>query len=91
MRYVVGARHVKDYQIHVRFDDGTEKVVDLQGELEGEVFEPLKDVEFFKQVRVDHDSDTIVWENGADFAPDFLFAIGTPLAPGAVDSVSGER
>jgi hypothetical protein len=46
--------------------------VDLSRELEGEVFEPLKDVGFFKSFRLDPELRTLVWPNGADFAPEFL-------------------
>jgi hypothetical protein len=28
----------------------------------------------------DEDLDTVVWENGADFSPDFLFEIGLPVS-----------
>ena len=79
MRYVTRAKVLEQYRVLVRFDDGVERIVDLEGELAGEVFEPLRDLEFFKEVRVDSDLDTLVWANGADFAPDFLFAIGEVL------------
>jgi hypothetical protein len=39
----------------------------------------LKDVDYFKTVRVNPDIDTIVWENGADFSPDFLYESGTEV------------
>lgn len=46
--HVVDARYVLDYVIWVKFNDGAEGEVDFAGELEGEMFEPLKDVEEFK-------------------------------------------
>jgi hypothetical protein len=70
---VVEARHVRDHVVWLRFDDGAAGEVDLAGELRGEVFEPLADVAFFAQVRVDPELHTIAWPNGADFAPEFLY------------------
>jgi hypothetical protein len=69
---VVEAKHLKDYIIWLRFSDGTEGEVDLSGELYGEVFEPLKDKEYFKSFIVHPDWHTIAWPKGADFAPEFL-------------------
>ena len=41
-------------------------------ELHGEIFEPLKAIEYFKTLRVHPELHTVVWPNGADFAPEFL-------------------
>ena len=70
--HVVGAEYRKDYQLWIRFNDGVEGVVDLKDELFGEMFEPLKDKGLFKSFRVDPELETVVWGNGADFAPEFL-------------------
>ncbi len=70
---VTDARYVKDYTIRLRFADGTEAEVDLSDELWGPVFEPLKDPEFFRQFEV-AEYGTIAWPNGADLAPEFLYA-----------------
>lgn len=71
--HVREAGYLHDYVIWVRFNNGAEGEVDLESELEGEVFGPLKDPELFKRFRVDPDLQTIVWENGADLAPEFLY------------------
>jgi sugar phosphate isomerase/epimerase len=70
---VIEARHVKDYRVWLRFQDGTEGEIDLKNELWGEVFEALKDINFFQKLRVDPELHTIVWPNGADLAPEFLY------------------
>jgi hypothetical protein len=70
---VITASFVKDYTLRVRFADGVEGEIDLGSELDGEVFLPLRDPGFFRQFRVDPELHTIVWPNGADFAPEFLY------------------
>jgi Protein of unknown function (DUF2442) len=69
---VIEARYVRDYVVWLRFRDGTEGEVDLRPELWGEVFEPLLDVAYFKKFTRDPELETLVWPNGADFAPEFL-------------------
>ncbi len=72
MNFVTAVRYVSGYKLELKFKDGLEGIIDLEAELWGEMFEPLKDVDFFKKVRVDAELDTIVWPNGADLAPEFL-------------------
>jgi len=74
--HVMNATYLKEYQLRLTFDNGIIKDVDLEAELYGEVFEPLKDIEFFKQVEVNPETNTIEWPNGADFAPEFLYELG---------------
>ena len=69
---LVEARYVRDYVIWLRFSDGLAGEVDLRDELDGPVFEPLRDIDFFQSVRLHPELHTIVWPNGADFAPEFL-------------------
>jgi len=69
---VIEARYVRDYVIWLKFRDGTSGEIDLESELWGEVFEPLKDLAFFRQFSVHPELETLVWPNGADFAPEFL-------------------
>ena len=66
------AEYVSRYTIHVRFADGIEGDVDLEGELWGEVFEPLKNVAIFREFKLDTELNTVTWPSGADFAPEFL-------------------
>ena len=68
--------YIQNYKLRVLFDNDSKKFVDLSRYLDGEIFEPLKNIEYFKQVKVDEDIETICWENGADFSPEFLYEIG---------------
>ncbi|MGO8705335.1 MAG: DUF2442 domain-containing protein [Candidatus Brocadiia bacterium] len=71
--HVKEAKYLHDYVIWVRFSDGAEGEVDLAGELEGEVFGPLRDLKAFRSFLVDPELQTVVWSNGADLAPEFLY------------------
>ena len=71
--HVKEAQYRHDYVIWLRFNDGAEGEIDLAMELEGEVFGPLKDQRLFQKFRVDPELETVVWENGADLAPEFLY------------------
>ena len=71
---IIKGRYVSDYVIEVQFADGRKGTIDLQEELWGPVFEPLRDPAYFRRFRVHPDLHTIVWENGADFSPEFLYS-----------------
>ncbi|MCC5451490.1 DUF2442 domain-containing protein [Rheinheimera sp. UJ51] len=72
MLHIKSAKYVTGYKIWVAFDDGSSGEIDLNGELSGPVFEPLKDIAVFRKVSVDPELETVVWPNGADLAPEFL-------------------
>ena len=72
MPKLVEARYVRDFVIWVRFSDGTEGEVDLAGQLDGPVFEPLQDPAYFRSFTLSSEFHTLVWPNGADLAPEFL-------------------
>ncbi|MEE9396915.1 MAG: DUF2442 domain-containing protein [Methylococcales bacterium] len=67
------AIYVEGYKIEVSFTDGVTGVIDLESELWGEVFEPLKKLENFRAFKLDLELKTIVWPTGADLAPEFLY------------------
>ena len=72
MIHIKSVKYISDFKLYVAFDDGTEGEVDLKGHLEGPIFEPLKDKDYFSKVAVDPELETIVWPNGADLAPEFV-------------------
>ena len=84
MHFVRNVRYVAAYELLLTFEDGSVRRVDLEPYLDGEIFEPLKDVTCFRRVRLNPELDTIVWDNGADFSPDFLYEIGEDLAEAEV-------
>jgi hypothetical protein len=76
MHFVKNVIYVSEYKLQLSFEDGTVRLVDLKPHLDGEIFEPLKEINYFKTVWVNPDLETIVWHNGADMSPDFLYEIG---------------
>ena len=89
MHFVKDAKYLSEYKLLLTFEDGSLREVDLARHLDGEVFEPLKDIGNFKSVRVNSELDTIVWNNGADMSPDFLYEISVPVAESTpVESIS---
>jgi len=68
--HVVEAKYVKNHSVWLRFDDGSAGEVDLSDALDGPIFEPLHDVDYFKRFMIA--GHTLSWPNGADFAPEFL-------------------
>ena len=71
---LIEATPLDAYSVHVRFEDGVSADVDLSYLAErGGVFEPLKDLDFFRRLRADPEAGTIVWPNEADIAPETLY------------------
>jgi hypothetical protein len=69
--HVIRAEHEGDFRIHLTFNDGTEGSVDFESWLMGPVFEPLKDLAYFRKFFLD--GGTVAWPNGADIAPETLY------------------
>jgi hypothetical protein len=69
---VLEARYVRGHIVWLRFRDGTAGEIDLSRELQGPVFEPLRDPVVFRQFRLDPEFHTLVWPNGVDIAPEYL-------------------
>lgn len=69
---VTRAEYRGGYSIHVTFNDGRSGTIDFARWLEGPMFEPLKDREYFQRFFLD--GGTVSWPNGADIAPETLYA-----------------
>ena len=71
--HVTNARPLDGSRVEVCFDDGREGVADLTEALEGPMFDALKDPDVFRKLRIDEELQTIVWPNGADLAPEYIY------------------
>jgi hypothetical protein len=74
MLEVTHARHLGGFRLEVAFSNGESGAVDLTDALWGPVFEPLRNPERFACFSLSPTLHTVVWENGADYAPEFLRA-----------------
>ena len=70
---VIHAEHRGGFRLHVVFNDASENTIDVEPWLDGPVFEPLKDPQYFQRFFVD--GGTVVWPNGADIAPETLYEV----------------
>lgn len=68
--HVTDAKYIKDYTMWVEFNDMTSSNVDLSSEMDAGVFKPLQDIDYFINFKIR--GHTLSWDNGADFAPEFL-------------------
>ncbi len=72
LHHVIGFELAGGYRLRIRFDDGLERVSDLEPILWGELYGPLRDPAMFRTVHLDPEFETLVWQNGADFDPSIL-------------------
>lgn len=69
---ITKADYINEFKVKILFNDGLEKIVDLKNYINSKkhpFFQPLKDIENFKNFNVHK---TLVWESGADIAPEYL-------------------
>jgi hypothetical protein len=52
---------------------GTERIINFESVLHGYSYAPLRERNFFNQVRLDPEVHTLVWPNGADVDPATLY------------------
>lgn len=78
---IVAADYIGDYRIRLRYEDGVAGEIDLEPDLWGEMFEPLKDKTLFAQFKLYPERSTIYWPNEADLAPEFLYDRARTSAP----------
>jgi len=70
---IIEAKYCEQYKIWLKFNDNHTGVVDLENDIWGHIFEPLKDISVFKEFHISEISNTLEWDNGADIAPEYLY------------------
>lgn len=76
-RRVIDVNVIAPYVLDVGYSDGQRSQVDIEAELHGEIFEPLKNPDFFAQASVNHEQGIVIWPNGAGFSPEFFENVRT--------------
>ncbi len=79
MLHIIAAEYLGEHRIRLAFNDGSGGIADLAGLLDGPVFRPLQDAEVFRRFRLE--GHTVVWDNDADLAPEYLHALVHGQAP----------
>lgn len=69
---IVRVKVLDGYRLRLGFDDSATRTVDLKSILRGPMFSPLLKRKEFRKVRVNPESGTIEWPNGADICPEYL-------------------
>jgi len=73
---IVDVKVIKDYIINILFENGVEGKIDISKIIPFKgIFTKLKDKQYFSTVYVNKDLGTIVWDNGADISPSFLYEV----------------
>ena len=81
MKDVIAVEYLSDHRLLLTFESGEQREVDVASLVRFDgVFEPLDDLDFFRQVRVEPDIGTITWPNGADLCPDVLYQNSRPAS-----------
>jgi hypothetical protein len=71
--HLTNAKHLEGYKVEVTFNNGLKGIADLSEALYGPAFEPLKQPSMFSSFALDKELETLVWPNGADLAPEYIF------------------
>jgi hypothetical protein len=72
MREIIKVIPKENYFLEVTFDDGETVVVNVRSLMDREIFSPLKDKAFFRQVSVDHKFGGICWPLDLSVCQDWI-------------------
>lgn len=73
---VKSIKHLKGYKLTLLFDNGEERVIDMEPFLNKGKLQELKDPRVFKTAHISFD--TVEWSNGVDICPEFLYEYSQP-------------
>jgi hypothetical protein len=74
LAYVIKAELREDYKIYIEFNEGLSGIIDFKDKIttdNREIIRELVDKSEFNKIKVERH--TLCWENGVDFAPEYLY------------------
>jgi hypothetical protein len=74
LAHVIKAELREDYRIYIEFNDGLSGIIDFKDKIttdHREIIRELIDKNKFNKIKVERH--TLCWENGVDFAPEYLY------------------
>ena len=77
MKKVVAVKANEDFSLDLKFNDASVKRFDVKPYLDMGVFKELKDVDYFKQVKIAFG--TVQWPHEQDISPETLYLESTPI------------
>lgn len=69
----IKVKAIEKYKLYIKFENGEEKILDMEEELNEKFYYKLKNYEYFKNVKISRTGITIEWEDGEDVAPENLY------------------
>jgi hypothetical protein len=72
--WVIKAELRENYTIYFEFNDGLSGVIDFQNKISTDhrsIIRELIDIDKFKAIKIERH--TLCWDNGVDFAPEYLY------------------
>ena len=75
LKDVISASYKGEYKIELTFEDGASGIVDFSKYLSrGGVFDKFKNIEFFKNFKVNQEIGVLTWGDEIDIAPEILYS-----------------
>ena len=72
--WVIKAELLGEYKVYLEFNDGSKGVVDFWNKISTDhrdIIRELQDKDKFNKIKIERH--TLCWENGVDFAPEYLY------------------
>ena len=67
----VEVKAIENYRLKIKFNNGEQKIFNMEKYINEKFYEKLKDKKYFENVKIA--GNTIEWQNGEDVAPENLY------------------